>query len=110
MNSFRRRDFLRGLAASFLTLGAARGGSDASLFKTPYKYGRLVLSGSNVAGEFDSKMVDCPFVFHHDGRFYQTYIGYDGTGYQTGLAVSDDLTTWKKLGCIFKRDPNARFL
>jgi hypothetical protein len=23
------------------------------------------------------------------------YIGFDGTGYQTGLAVSDDLLHWK---------------
>jgi hypothetical protein len=33
-----------------------------------------------------------------------TYVGFDGTGYQTGLASSADLTTWKKEGCILRRD------
>ena len=27
---------------------------------------------------------------HHAGRFYMTYIGFDGKGYQTGLAESKD--------------------
>jgi predicted GH43/DUF377 family glycosyl hydrolase len=34
-----------------------------------------------------------------------TYVGYDGTGYQTGLAESTDLVQWRKLGCILARDP-----
>ena len=60
----------------------------ASPYATPYKFGKLVVSPSGVDGEFDGKTVDCPFVFHHDGRFYMTYVGWDGTGYQTGLASS----------------------
>jgi predicted GH43/DUF377 family glycosyl hydrolase len=35
-----------------------------------------------------------------------TYVGWDGIGYQTGLATSSDLVGWKKLGCILKRDPD----
>jgi predicted GH43/DUF377 family glycosyl hydrolase len=54
---------------------------------------------------FDSRSVDCPFVFAQDGLFYMTYIGYDGTGYQTGLASSRDLVSWRRMGCILKRDP-----
>lgn len=49
--------------------------------------------------------MDCPFVFTHDGLFYMTYIGYDGTGYQTGLASSRNLVDWQRAGCILKRDP-----
>jgi beta-1,4-mannooligosaccharide phosphorylase len=56
---------------------------------------------------FDSKTVDYPFVFFHDGQFYMTYVGYDGIGYQTGLASSKDLINWKKLDCILKRDPSS---
>jgi len=76
-------------------------------FETPYKFGKLVISASNDPQEFDSHSVDCPFVFHHAGKFYMTYIGFDGNGYQTGLAESHDLVTWQKLGCILRRDPNS---
>ena len=62
---------------------------------TPYKYGRPVLTGSGVEGTFDSRAVDCPTVFRHNGKYYMMYIGFDGTGYQTALATSDNLTDWK---------------
>lgn len=76
-------------------------------YSTPYKYGKLVVSASPEKDAFDSRTVDCPFVFSHDGLFYMTYVGWDGTGYQTGLASSKDLVNWKKLGCILKRDPSS---
>ena len=56
-----------------------------------YKYGKPVLVGSGMEETFDANAVDCPNVFSHNGRFYMTYIGFDNIGYQTGLAVSDDL-------------------
>src|SRR4051794_30071755 len=84
---------------------SAAQGAIASRYETPYKYGKLVLAASPDAGAFDSRSVDCPFVFSHDGLFYMTYLGFDGTGYQTGLASSRDLVQWQKLGCILKRDP-----
>jgi predicted GH43/DUF377 family glycosyl hydrolase len=85
----------------FIALRAAQ----ARSYDTPHKYGKLVLAASSEKDAFDSRSVDCPFVFSHDGRFYMTYIGFDGTGYQTGLASSKDLVEWKKLGCILRRDP-----
>jgi len=81
--------------------------SGLALFRTPYKYGQLVLGPSRVAGSFDERSVDCPFVFSVDGRFYMTYVGFDGTGYQTGLAESDDLVHWRRVGLIFPRDPSS---
>ena len=36
-----------------------------------------------------------------------TYVGFDGSGYQTGLASSADLLTWTKEGCILRRDPSS---
>lgn len=54
--------------------------SETEAFETPYKYGKLVVSGSGKQGQFDSKFADCPFVFSHDNRFYMAYIGFDGTG------------------------------
>ena len=75
--------------------------------KTPYRLGRLVLKGSGTPGDFDEKSVDCSFVFRRDDRFYMTMVGCDGTGYQTGLASSDDLLHWKREGCILHRDPQS---
>lgn len=75
--------------------------------ETPYKYGKRVLSASGDAGAFDSKSVDVPFVFQHDGSFYMSYVGWDGIGYQTGLASSEDMVSWTKLGVILRRDPKS---
>ena len=66
---------------------------------TPYQYG-VVLRPSGIAGAPDSDAVDCPTVFEHDGRFYMTYVCHNGQGYNTGIAVSDDLLNWEKLGVI----------
>jgi len=74
-------------------------------FETPYKYGKLVLEASKAKDAFDRRSVDCPFAFQHNGLFYMAYVGYDGIGYQTGLASSKNLTDWQKLGCILRRDP-----
>ncbi len=78
-------------------------------FRTPYKCGKLVLSASAEPNAFDGKTVDDPFVFYHHGAFHMLYIGFDGTGYQTGLARSPDLLYWERLGCVARRDPNSRY-
>ncbi len=62
--------------------------------------------GSGVPGSFDRLSVDCPFVFERSGRYYMTYVGFDGIGYQTGLAESDDLEHWRRAGLILRRDPD----
>ncbi len=61
---------------------------------TPYKYG-LVMVPPN-----PSKKVDCPSVFRKDGMWYMTYLVYDGRGYETWLAVSEDLFQWDPIGGI----------
>jgi predicted GH43/DUF377 family glycosyl hydrolase len=109
-----RRALLGGLlvAAGADAIGKSPAGqtagavADVAHFRTPYKYGKLVLEKSGVAGSFDEKSVDCPFVFSADGRFYMTYVGYDGIGYQTGLAASQDLVHWQREGLILARDPS----
>lgn len=78
-------------------------------FRTPYKYPRLILSASAQAGAFDDKSVDDPFVFYHDGMFQMLYIGFDGIGYQTGLARSKDMLNWERVDCVARRDPNSRY-
>jgi len=78
--------------------------------KTPYKLERLVVGPSHKSGTFDEKAADVPFVFRHQNRFYLTYVGYDGTGYQTGLASSRDLMNWRKEGVILPRDPKSKIV
>lgn len=66
--------------------------------KTPYKYG-LVL-----APETNNYKIDCPTVFQKNGKWYMTYViyngktGTDGRGYETWMAESDDLLHWETKG------------
>lgn len=63
--------------------------------KTPYKYGIVV------RGKGKSK-VDCPSVYRYKGKWYMVYIIFDGNGYETAIAQSDDLLSWKYLGRILR--------
>jgi len=74
---------------------------------TPRKLGRLVLAPSMRRGQYDSHAIDCPFVFEHEGLFHMVHVGWDGIGYRTGLAVSDDLLDWRKEGLILDRGPTG---
>lgn len=65
--------------------------------KTPYKYGLVIAPEDNV------HKADCPTVFRHDGRWYMSYVVYngkarEGRGYETWLAESDNLLEWRTLG------------
>lgn len=73
-------------------------------YKTPYRYGRPVLHGSGEQGAFDEKSVDIPFVFWHKGAYYMVYSGFDGIGYQSALARSDDLLHWEFYTMLLTRD------
>ena len=76
-------------------------------FETPYHYPRPVLHGSGKPGSFDEKAVDIPFVFWHLGKYYMVYSGFDGIGYQSALAVSEDLVNWEYQGLILKRQTGS---
>ena len=86
-----------------------RGNMQTDHLKTPYKLNRPVIAPSGRPGAFDCYAVDSPFPFRHNGKFYMTYIGYDGIGYQTGLAVSDDLLHWQPQGVLLKRASNREW-
>lgn len=62
--------------------------------RTPCKYG-LVAVGSD-----STKMLDSPTVFWKNGAWNMTYIVFDGRGYETWLAKSDDLLHWDVQGRI----------
>ena len=73
-------------------------------YLTPYRYEKPVLHGSGILGAFDEKAVDIPFVFWHQNKYYMLYTGFDGKGYQSALATSDDLLHWEHKGVILKRN------
>jgi predicted GH43/DUF377 family glycosyl hydrolase len=56
--------------------------------KTPYKYG-LVLTGANT-----DKMTDCPTIIRSGGKWYMYYFVFDGRGYETWIAESNNLLDW----------------
>jgi len=100
-----RREFLYWLA-----LPGAGAGPERAVpgdLQTPYKLNRLVVAASKDKDSFDAQFADAPFVFRHGRLFYLTYIGFDGQGYQTGLASSADLIHWKKEGLIIRRNPTS---
>ncbi|MDR3329500.1 MAG: glycosylase [Prevotellaceae bacterium] len=98
------------LCAALLALGSCADGRPAvvpedvmqSIYeevKTPYKYGLVMVP------EGPDKKLDCPTVFRCRGRWYMTYIAYDGRGYETWLAQSDSLLDWTTLGRIMPFTP-----
>ena len=66
--------------------------------RTPYKYGLVVAPTDNY------HKIDCPTIFQENGKWYMTYVVYngkdgtDGRGYETWLAESEDLLSWNTLG------------
>ena len=68
--------------------------------KTPYKYGLVIAPSTN------NEKIDCPTVFREGGKWYMTYVLYngkgakDGRGYETWLAESDNLLEWRTLGRV----------
>ena len=62
--------------------------------KTSFKYG-LVLAPTD-----ESKKMDSPSVFRKGNSWYMTYIVFDGRGYETWIAKSENLLQWKTLGRI----------
>jgi predicted GH43/DUF377 family glycosyl hydrolase len=68
--------------------------------RTPFKYGVVLPAG-------EGEKLDCPNVFRHDGRWYMVFaVIRDNVGYETHLAVSDDLLHWERLGAILPFDDN----
>jgi predicted GH43/DUF377 family glycosyl hydrolase len=61
--------------------------------RTPYKYGIVI-------PEQDGKKVDCPRVFRVGGKWYMHYVCMNEVGYETHLASSEDLLTWRPMGKV----------
>ncbi len=64
--------------------------------KTPFKYGLVMVPDSS------NHKFDCPTIFRYDNRWVMTYIVFDGRGYETHLAYSNDLIHWDEQGAIMQ--------
>lgn len=69
--------------------------------KTPYKYG-LVLTADD-----KTKMVDSPGIFRKGSLWYMIYIVFDGKGYETWIAESENLLKWNTIGRILSFSKNT---
>ena len=71
--------------------------------KTPYKWGPVV--------KFERELCDSPAVFRYNGKWYMSFIKIDkdvkSSGYDSHLAVSDDLVHWEYLYKTMQREDNG---
>ena len=64
-------------------------------FRNWHYYGTLVIPPSPNDG-LNFQLTDCPLIYRiDDNKWYMWYLGYDGRGYQTAVAESNDLVNWK---------------
>ncbi len=69
--------------------------------KTPFKYG-IVFQHPDT-----TKMIDSPTVFRKNDAWYMTYIVFDGQGYETWLAESENLLHWEPKGKLLPFTENT---
>ncbi len=69
--------------------------------KTPYKYGIVFKHPDS------TKMIDSPTIFRNNGKWLMTYIVFDGRGYETWLAESENLLEWQSKGKLLPFTENT---
>lgn len=69
--------------------------------KTPFKYG-VVFQHPDT-----TKMIDSPTIFREKDVWYMTYIVFDGQGYETWLASSENLLHWESKGKLLSFTENT---
>lgn len=69
--------------------------------KTPFKYGIVFKHPDS------TKIVDSPTIFRHDDKWLMSYIVYDGRGYETWLAESENLLDWHSKGKLLSFTKNT---
>ena len=69
--------------------------------KTPFKYGVVLRHADS------TKLIDSPTIFRENNRWFMTYIIYEGQGYETWIAESEDLLSWETKGKILSFTENT---
>jgi predicted GH43/DUF377 family glycosyl hydrolase len=66
----------------------------SAFYQNWYYYPDFVVSAS-LEKDLDFTLVDGPNVYRSGDEWHMLYFGYDGCGYQSCLATSEDLVHWK---------------
>ena len=69
--------------------------------KTPFKYGVVFKHPDS------TKMLDSPTIFRHNEKWLMSYIVFDGQGYETWLAESENLLDWTSKGRLLSFTENT---
>lgn len=69
--------------------------------KTPFKYGVVFKHPDS------TKMIDSPTIFRVGDKWLMTYIVFDGQGYETWLAESENLLGWHSKGKLLSFTENT---
>jgi len=69
--------------------------------KTPYKYGIVFKHPDS------TEMVDSPTIFRYNEKWLMSYIVFNGQGYETWLAESENLLEWQSLGRLLSFSENT---
>jgi predicted GH43/DUF377 family glycosyl hydrolase len=69
--------------------------------KTPFKYGVVFKHPDS------TRMLDSPTIFRKAGKWYMAYIVFDGQGYETWMAKSDNLINWVSMGRMLSFTDNT---
>jgi len=76
-----------------------------------YHSGHVIPPEPHIQGFEDLMMTDVPTVFQLSGdeKWYMSFIGYDGTGYQSFIAESQDLVHWDHMRLAMGYGPEGEF-
>ena len=71
----------------------------------------VIPASPNITGFENVKMTDVPTVFKlpNDAKWYMSFIGYDGQGYQSFIAESDNLCHWEYIKLAMGYGPEGAF-
>ena len=76
-----------------------------------YHLDHVIPAKPEIKGFEDVKMTDVPTVFQIPGdkKWYMTFIGFDGKGYQSFIAESADLVSWSNMRLAMGYGPEGGF-
>ena len=76
-----------------------------------YHPDHVILPEPHIEGFEDIMMTDVPTVFQLSGdeKWYMSFIAYDGKGYQSFIAESEDLVHWDHMGLAMGYGPEGEF-
>ncbi|HEX6970831.1 MAG TPA: hypothetical protein VF234_01255 [Limnochordia bacterium] len=89
--------------------GAAVPGPSLPAWPPLRRLPRLLFEPTGASDDFDGVAVDCPKVLPHRDGYLMAYAGWDGRANRIGLAWSEDLLHWRRLGLALDLGPSGEW-